>query len=402
MRRTGGNRRRLPSPARGRFRGNAVRKSNFEARRPRRALAGLLALAIVCPLAAQASEPDPAVQALIRELDLRASDQGASERPGWQPPEKIVVFVPEGPRLEALRRIAPEARIEAAAADPAQRDAQLADADVVLGGCNPDVLVAARQLRWFQALSVGVERCVAVPGLVERGLLLTNMQRTSAPPIAEHAIAMMMALARGLPTYGRAQAEGAWRRDAFGQAREMGGKTMLVVGLGGIGTEVARRADGLGMRVIATRNSGRTGPDFVEKVGLPDELLAFAAEADVVVNAAPLTPATTDLFDSEFFATMKPGGYFINIARGRSVVQDDLVAALRSGQLGGAGLDVTEPEPLPASHPLWTLPNVIITPHIAGDSDRENERSWLLLNENLRRYVAGEPMLNVVDIERGY
>ena len=122
----------------------------------------------------------------------------------------------------------------------------------------------------------------------------------------------------------------------------------------------------------------------------------------MVVNAAPLTPATTDLFDAEFFNAMKPGGYFINIARGRSVVQDDLVAALRSGQLGGAGLDVTDPEPLPAGHPLWAMPNVIITPHVAGNSDRDDERSWLLINENLRRYVAGEALLNVVDIERGY
>ena len=121
-----------------------------------------------------------------------------------------------------------------------------------------------------------------------RGLLLTNSQRTSGPPIAEHAIAMTMALARGLPTYGRAQQAGEWQRGAFGHARELGGRTLLVVGLGGIGTEVARRADGLGMRVIATRNSGRLGPDFVAKVGLPDELLALAAEADVVVIGAPL------------------------------------------------------------------------------------------------------------------
>ena len=255
----------------------------------------------------------------------------------------------EPDRLAALRELAPKARIEAASDDPAQRRRQLARADVVIGGCSAANFADAPGLRWYQAMSVGVENCVAVPGLAERGLVLTNMQRTSAPPIAEHAIAMTMALARGLPTYGRAQQAGEWQRGAFGNARELGGRTLLVVGLGGIGTEVARRADGLGMRVIATRNSGRLGPDFVAKVGLPDELLALAAEADVVVNAAPLTPATTNLFDAKFFNAMKPGGYFINIARGRSVVQDDLVAALRSGQLGGAGLDVTDPEPLPDS-----------------------------------------------------
>lgn len=359
-----------------------------------------LSLALLSP--ALASQPDPRVRALVAELDLREAEVASRDLPGWQPPRNVVVFYADDARVAKLREIAPGARIERASGDAGKRKRQLARADVVIGACSPANFAAAPRLRWYQAMSVGVENCVAVPGLAERGVLLTNMQRTSAPPIAEHAIAMTMALARGLPTYGRQQQAGQWRRDAFGEARELGGKTMLVVGLGGIGTEVARRADGLGMRVIATRNSGRMGPDFVARVGLPEDLLAFAAEADVVVNAAPLTPATTDLFDAKFFAAMKTGGYFINIARGRSVVQDDLVAALRSGHLGGAGLDVTEPEPLPSDSPLWAMENVIITPHIAGDSDREGERSWLLINENLRRYVAGEPMLNVVDIQRGY
>lgn len=359
-----------------------------------------LALALLSP--ALASQPDPRVRDLIAQLDLRQSELASRDLPGWQPPRQVLVFRADEARLAALRKLAPGARIVGASQDPAELAEQLAGSDVVIGGCSAANFTGAPGLRWYQAMSVGVENCVAVPGLVERGVLLTNMQRTSAPPIAEHAIAMMMALARGLPTYGRHQQAGEWRRGAFGEAREIGGKTMLVVGLGGIGTEVARRADALGMRVIATRNSGRMGPDFVAKVGLPEDLLAYAAEADVVVNAAPLTDATTDLFDAGFFKVMKPGGYFINIARGRSVVQDDLVAALRSGQLGGAGLDVTEPEPLPSDSPLWAMQNVIITPHIAGDSDREGERSWLLINENLRRYVAGEPMLNVVDIERGY
>jgi phosphoglycerate dehydrogenase-like enzyme len=184
--------------------------------------------------------------------------------------------------------------------------------------------------------------------------------------------------------------------------REVGGRTMLVVGLGGIGTEVARRAHALGMRVIATRNSSREGPDFVARVGLPGDLAAFAAEADVVVNATPLTPETEDLFDEEFFAAMKPGGYFVSVGRGASTDTDALVDALRSGHLAGAGLDVTDPEPLPAGHPLWSMPNVIITPHVASNSDVQDEREWILAVENLRRYVAGEPLLNVVDLRRGY
>jgi phosphoglycerate dehydrogenase-like enzyme len=156
------------------------------------------------------------------------------------------------------------------------------------------------------------------------------------------------------------------------------------------------------MRVIATRGSRREGPDFVSYVGLADELLDLVPQADVVVNAAPLTPATTGLFGARFFAAMKPGAYFINVGRGRSVVTADLLAALEAGQIAGAGLDVTDPEPLPDGHPLWSRPEVIITPHVAAGSDLRVERLWIVLRENLRRYAAGEPMLSVVDTARGY
>ena len=290
------------------------------------------------------------------------------------------------------------------AAEGAARAEQLATATVAIGLCDAATLEAANSLLWIQALSAGVERCVGVAGVAARGVVLTNLQRTMGPSIAEHSIAMMMALARGLPAFGRSQQAARWDDgDAItARMREVGGRTMLVVGLGGIGTEVARRAHGLGMRVIATRNSSREGPDFVAKVGLSDELNALAAEADVVVNATPLTPETTRIFDEAFFAALKPGGYFITIGRGASTRTDALIAALRSGQLAGAGLDVTDPEPLPADSPLWAMPNVIITPHVSASSDLQLERIAVIVAENLRRYVAGEPLLNVVDIARGY
>jgi phosphoglycerate dehydrogenase-like enzyme len=177
---------------------------------------------------------------------------------------------------------------------------------------------------------------------------------------------------------------------------------VLVVGLGGIGTEVARRAHAFGMRVTATRASGRTGPDYVSYVGLPDELLKLAKDADFVVNCAPLTPQTTGIFNREFFATLKPGAYFISVGRGRSTVTADLIAALNGGKLASAGLDVVDPEPLPADSPLWRLPNLIITPHVSADTPLADEQRIAVLRENLRRYVAGEPMLSVVDVERGY
>src|SRR5690606_34703356 len=136
--------------------------------------------------------------------------------------------------------------------------------------------------------------------------------------------------------------------------------------------------------------SGRTGPEFVSYVGLPDELLKLAGEADVVVNATPLTPQTADLFDAAFFGAIKPNAYFINVGRGQSVVTAALVGALKSGKLAGAGLDVVDPEPLPADHVLWTLPNVVITPHISARSDLEHSARMEVVKENVRRYVAGE------------
>ena len=144
------------------------------------------------------------------------------------------------------------------------------------------------------------------------------------------------------------------------------------------------------MRVIATRNSSREGPNFVDYVGSANELSDFIGQADIVVNATPLTPSTTDLFDAAMFGRMKRSAHFINIGRGGSVVTNDLVDALNAQVIAGAGLDVTEPEPLPAGHPLWNAPNVIITPHMASASRAKMERVWAVMLENVRRYVAGE------------
>jgi phosphoglycerate dehydrogenase-like enzyme len=214
---------------------------------------------------------------------------------------------------------------------------------------------------------------------------------------------MMLSLTRGLTQQAKSMPEGNWNRSVGDQLRMMSvyGKTVLVVGLGGIGSASAKRAAALGMRVVATRNISRTGLDYVDYVGLSDELFELAAQADVIINALPLTPQTESLFDSAFFDTAKPGVIFVNVARGRSVVTADLVDALEDGRVGAAGLDVTDPEPLPPEHPLWQMSNVIITPHIAwyGNS-RERERAIAI--ENIRRYIQGDALLNVVDPTRGY
>ena len=345
-----------------------------------------------------------AVQVLIRELGLRESDTPASAFPGWSTPKKVLVRLDRPERLAGLQAVAPGVEIvPVSSVDEAVSAA--GDTQVLIGYCDEEILSAAPGLHWVQVYSSGVDRCVINPGMHSGNKLLTNGQRIGSPALAEHAIALMMALVRGLDVFHSNQLNGAWQRNVAlgsGEFMELEGRTVLIVGLGGIGTQTAKRAHGLGMRVIATRGSRREGPDYVDYVGLADEVNKLAAQADVVINTAPLTDRTRGMFNAEFFAAMKPTAYFVSVGRGASTVTADLIAALENGELAGAGLDVTDPEPLPEDHPLWAMPRVIITPHTAGRSDKGRDRLFLLVQENLRRYVAGEPMLSVVDIGRGY
>jgi len=280
-----------------------------------------------------------------------------------------------------------------------------ADAGAIIGFCDDDLLSAAPHVSWVQIYSAGAERCFPSEVLSGGSVTLTNMQKMSSPVIAEHAIAMMLSLTRNLPVFTDGMNRGEWKRSATftDGMTTVSGKTMLVLGLGGIGTEIAKRGAGLGMRVVATRNSSREGPDFVDYVGFSDEMTSLARDADVIVNALPLTDTTRGLLDAEFFEAGGNTGprYFINVGRGATVDTQALLAALQSGQLAGAGLDVTDPEPLPRDHPLWREQNVIITPHVSSrGSDRF--RYQLLTLENIRRYQAGDKLLNVVDPEKGY
>ena len=196
---------------------------------------------------------------------------------------------------------------------------------------------------------------------------------------------------------------GQWARRSLAteSMQSIAGKTMLVVGLGGIGMEVARRAAALDMRVIGTRRSSRNGPDFIDYVGLSEELPRLAGEADFIVVTLPLTPETDGLLDKAFFDGAKRGTHIINVGRGPIVVTEDLMAALENGQVAGAALDVTDPEPLPSDHPLWQMENVLVTPHVAARGG-SFARHMLLLKENLKRFAAGDALLNVVDPELGY
>jgi len=368
----------------------------------------LLFAASLPAAAAPPAAPDPEAAVLLESLDLRVAPAPVRDWPRWRKPEKITIYLPQ--RLtparsdyrDWLQRAAGDARLvfveSAEALEP-----EKGDTDVYLGFCDhvsPDM----PQLRWVQNYYVGVDRCTDKPQLRSGDVLLTNTSAIPGPGMAEHAMTLMLMLARQMPVYYRQQLQSEWRPlpDAGSRVMEVNGKTLLVVGLGGIGRQVALRAHGLGMRVIATRNTHREGPDYVDYVGLADEVTTLAREADVVVNVTPLTPATSGMFDRDFFRAMKPTAWFINIGRGKSVVTADLVAALENGEIAGAGLDVTDPEPLPPDHPLWSLPNVLITPHNSAPSDQMLQRLWILVRENLRRYTAGEPLLNIVDVRRGY
>ncbi len=354
-------------------------------------------------IAAGDNPADTDTTRLIAELGLQESATALADRPGWKKPGKVVVIGADAERIAWMQPAAPGVKL-VGAADRAEAVRLVTDADAVIGPCAADVVQAGTRLRWVQHLYAGVERCIGIPGFADRGIVLTNMQKIAGPVMSEHVLAFMFGLARGFATYMPAQARGEWADEAVPESRmwSLEGKTLLVAGLGGIGNEVARRAHALGMNVIATRNTPREKPPYVSEQGRGADLPAFASRADVIVNALPLTPETKGIFDRKIFDATKRGALFINVGRGGTVVTADLVAALEDGRIGGAGLDVTDPEPLPPDHPLWKTPNVLITPHVAAATDLGEEPRWLIARENLRRYAAGGKLLSEVDVKRGY
>ena len=360
----------------------------------------LIAIILLFPFAEASGQES--IEELIETANLRAGPVAMRDVSGWDPADTIVI---RGNRQDWawLESRFGDAKFEFVAS-PDEAVALGAEAGAIIGFCNDELLGAASRVTWVQIWSAGAERCVSSAEEFPDGVILTNMQKMSSPVIAEHAIAMLLALTRRLPAFSDAMEEGAWMRQPLytDGMTTVGGKTMLVLGLGGIGTEVARRAAALGMRVVATRNSSRRGPDFVDYVGLSDEMFGLARDADVIVNALPLTDATRGLLGSEFFGSdFSKRPFFINVGRGATVDTEALLDALEAGRLRGAGLDVTNPEPLPRDHALWRQQNVLITPHVAARGS-DGQRQRLLLAENIRRYLAGDALLNVVIIERGY
>jgi D-2-hydroxyacid dehydrogenase (NADP+) len=278
------------------------------------------------------------------------------------------------------------------------------DAQLVVGGPVPDdVVAAAESLVWLHVPYAGVER-VITPALASRGVVITNSRGVSAPNMAEHVIALMLALGRALPTFFQQQEKHVWRdwqdRPTF---FELTGQTAVLLGIGAIGQAIATRLRGFGMEIIGARRhaSGDANPGFDQIVPF-SELANVLPRADHVVSSLPMTHATAGIVSEAMIASMKPGAYFYNVGRGGTVDQDALIAALQSGHLAGAGLDVTSPEPLPADSDLWDLPNVIITAHTSGTSPKAAARAYDVLAENIRRYQDGRELFNVVDTEWGY
>jgi len=328
------------------------------------------------------------------------------------------------PQEEKLRNYSPTLKLQQCRSFE-EFHREVADAHVIFADFTREDFAAAKQLRWIQARSAGVEEYVAWPELVESPVVLTNMQRIYAPGISETAMGLILSLAHGLNKYALQTHQHVWKEvDAdymkalsarrFGKGREepwkatenlkeISGCTLGVVGLGGIGTETAYRAHyGFGMRILAVDPKPLPKPEFVAELHSLDWLPQMAPQVDVLLCAAPHTKVSEHMLNESIFRAMKPTAYFINMSRGPLVDTPALVRALKEGWISGAGLDVTDPEPLPSDHPLWTAGNVIITAHTSGRSDESVQRALDLFCENIRRYVNGLPLLNVVDKQRGY
>lgn len=278
--------------------------------------------------------------------------------------------------------------------------ALVASSDVLFGWPDDRVIAAAHKLRWLHLLGAGADGFNLEP-VSQRGIMVTNSKGVAAPNIAEHVLSMMLSFGRALPALARAQREQAWTKGHTLRVFELHGQTLGIVGLGAIGKALAAKALALGMQVHGASRGGAPVPG-VQHVWKVDELPKLAAGVDHLVVCLPGTPETEGLIDARVFAAMRPGSYFYNVGRGTTVVEADLLQALEQGTLAGAGLDVVDQEPLPAGHPLWAHPAIIMTSHTAGNTSRYWERGIALFEQNLKLYCEGKPFVNMVDVRRGY
>jgi phosphoglycerate dehydrogenase-like enzyme len=304
--------------------------------------------------------------------------------------------------IKQLKADFPQTRFVTATDDSFREELKDADA-TVSWRLLPDEIEAAPKLKWLQTIGAGVDDIIS-PAIIERSLIVTNNSGVHASNIAEHVLGMMLAFARRLPFQIRGQINHEWRDEAGRESVfELGGQTLLLVGVGNIGSAIGARAKCFGMNVIGVRRRpGRELTPSIDEQYSVDQLKEQLPRADHVVIAMPLTPLSRRLFDSATISAMKPGAYLYNIGRGPIIDTVALVDHLQSGHLAGAGLDVTDPEPLPPESPLWDMENAIITSHTSGGTPKYWDRAFGILHENIRRYIAGEPLQNVVDVTEGY
>lgn len=321
-------------------------------------------------------------------------------------------------RLDQVRIAAGETSVIVNTRDASHALLAMPRADAFFGKLTPELLSAAEQLKWVQSPTASLEHYL-FPALVEHPCVLTNMRGIFSDVIADHVLGYVLTFARNLHLYRDQQRAGRWEAIGGGPALpnfavgpgevspvdrahlHLADCTLGVVGVGAIGEEVCRRARAFGMRVLGVDPSPRRIENVCE-VGSLDQLDSLLTQSHFVVIAAPHTPRTEKLFRAETLARMRPGSYLINVGRGIIVDLDDLTAALQSGHLGGAALDVCEIEPLPTDHPLWQLPNVLITPHVAAASPRVSERHTGVLLENVTRFAHNRPLINVVNKREWY
>jgi phosphoglycerate dehydrogenase-like enzyme len=289
------------------------------------------------------------------------------------------------------------------AEDPQQAPELVSDAEAMFGTLPPALLGRAARLRWLQAPQAAPPAGYYYPELIAHPVVVTNFREIYNDHIGAHIMAFVLAFARGLHEYLPQQLRREWRPAPLDSGVvHLPEATALIVGVGGIGAEAARLAAAFGIHVIGVDGRRKEAPPGVAELHGPDALDSLLPRADFVILTVPHTPATQGFMDRARFQRMKRSAFFINIGRGMTTRLDDLVQALRAGEIAGAALDVFEQEPLPANHPLWTMPGVLITPHTAGYGPYLDERRFEILLDNCRRFLAGQPLRNVVDKARWF
>ncbi len=279
----------------------------------------------------------------------------------------------------------------------------IGDVEAVYASLTAEDFAGARQLRWVQSASAGVEWMWKVPGLADSDVLVTNMRGAHAATIADHAFAMLLTHTRGLRALAQMQREHEWGRlGSAGRLMALKDLTLGIVGFGNIGRAIARRGVGFEMKVLAVDCEVVPPGEGVTEVWPMSRLDELCRVADVVIVAAPITPSSRGIIGAPQIRAMKRGSFLLSMSRGGIVDEASLIDALEEGHLAGAGLDVTAVEPLPTGDPLWTATNLIITPHTSASSSLTSELTWSILSENLGRFLRGEELVNLVDKHRGY